>query len=35
MDCPECGDRLANVQGYETCPDCGYVRPRERTPPAA
>lgn len=35
MHCPECGDRLANVQGYETCPDCGYVGPREATPPTA
>lgn len=35
MNCPECEVRLANVQGYQTCPACGYVRPRERSPPSA
>lgn len=30
MNCPNCESRLANVQGYETCPDCGYVQPLDR-----
>jgi ribosomal protein L37E len=34
MHCPDCERRLANVQGYETCADCGYVRPLDRSFPA-
>jgi hypothetical protein len=27
MNCTNCDTTLAIVQGYETCPDCGYVLP--------
>jgi transposase len=25
QECPQCESTLSNVQGIETCPDCGWL----------